>query len=254
VLDLEKTKTTQALDITSLKRRTKKLEKKQRSRTYKLKRLYKVGLTTRVDSSKDKQSLGEDASKQRRKINYIDADEDITLVNDQDDAEMFDVNDLHGKEVFVEKEVDDKEVNNEVQKVVEEVVEDTNTAKLIVNTAQVSAAGKVNVASIATTVNAAATITTEEITLAPELVEIKTLKPKGKRIVLQEPSESTTTTTKIISSKQSQDNGKGIMVEEPAKLKKKDQIRLDEEAALKLQAIFAEEEQRLVRERELEKN
>nr|GFC72003.1 hypothetical protein [Tanacetum cinerariifolium] len=46
------------------------------------------------------------------------------------------------------------------------------------------------------------------------------------------------------------------MVEEPVKLKKKDQDRLDEEVALKLQAKFAEEE-RLARERaqkELEAN
>nr|GEW27237.1 hypothetical protein [Tanacetum cinerariifolium] len=90
VLDLEKTKTTQALEITSLKRRVKKLEKKQRSTAYKLKRLYKVGLTARVDSSEDKQSFVKDASKQGRKINDIDAYKDITLVNDQDEAEMFD--------------------------------------------------------------------------------------------------------------------------------------------------------------------
>nr|GFB73256.1 hypothetical protein [Tanacetum cinerariifolium] len=95
---------------------------------------------------------------------------------------MFDINDLHGEEVFVEKEVADKEV---------------------------SAAGEVNADSIATTVSAAATITTEEITLAQALVEIKTSKPKAKGIVLQELSESTTTTTKTISSKQSQDKGKG---------------------------------------------
>ncbi|GJY53047.1 hypothetical protein Tco_0444711 [Tanacetum coccineum] len=45
-------------------------------------------------------SLGdqEDASKQGRKILDIDADEDITLENVHD-AEMFDVNDLHGDEV-----------------------------------------------------------------------------------------------------------------------------------------------------------
>nr|GFA88654.1 hypothetical protein [Tanacetum cinerariifolium] len=65
----------------------------------------------RVDSSEDEQSLGKDASKQWRKINDIDVDDDITLVNNQDDAEMYDVNDLHVKEVFVEKEVDDKEVS-----------------------------------------------------------------------------------------------------------------------------------------------
>nr|GFC28292.1 hypothetical protein [Tanacetum cinerariifolium] len=42
--------------------------------------------------------------------------------------------------------------------------------------------------------------------------------------------------------------GKGIIVEEPVKPKKKEQIRLDEEAALKLQSEFDEEEQRLARE------
>nr|GEV02543.1 hypothetical protein [Tanacetum cinerariifolium] len=120
--------------------------------------------SVRVDSSKDEQSLGEDASKQERKIDDIDADEDITLVNDQDDAEMFDVNDLHGEEMFVEKQVADKEVNDEVQKVVEEVVKDINTANLIVDVAQVNATGEVNAASIATTVSAAAITKTKEIT------------------------------------------------------------------------------------------
>nr|GEV44929.1 hypothetical protein [Tanacetum cinerariifolium] len=95
VLYLEQTKTTQANEIDSLKRRVKKLEKKQRSRTHKLKRLYKVGLTARVKSSDDEQSLGKDASKQRR-ISDIKADEGITLVSTHDDVEMFDVDkDLH---------------------------------------------------------------------------------------------------------------------------------------------------------------
>nr|GFB63845.1 hypothetical protein [Tanacetum cinerariifolium] len=97
VLDLEKTKITQANEIDSLKRRVKKFERKSKSRTHKLKRLYKVGLTAKVESSGDEQSLGKDASKHRR-IKAIDADEDITLVNDQDDAEMFDVDDLGGEE------------------------------------------------------------------------------------------------------------------------------------------------------------
>nr|GEV46442.1 hypothetical protein [Tanacetum cinerariifolium] len=121
LLDLEKTKTTQALEIDSLKRRVKKLENKQRSRTHKLKRLYKVGLSARVDSSDDNEDLGEDASKQGRKIHDIDADEDITLVTD------------------------------EIQKLVEEEGEDINTAKLIGDAPQVNAAGEVTAASIATT-------------------------------------------------------------------------------------------------------
>ncbi|GJT29515.1 hypothetical protein Tco_0909790 [Tanacetum coccineum] len=69
VLDLETTKTIQALEIDSLKKRVKKLEKKQRSITHKLRRLYKVSLSAKVISLDDEASL---------------------------------VHDLHGDEVFVE--------------------------------------------------------------------------------------------------------------------------------------------------------
>ncbi|GKE21699.1 hypothetical protein Tco_1433211 [Tanacetum coccineum] len=60
VLDLEKTKTTQQIKIDSLKKRVKKLEKKRSSRSHKLKRLYKVSLSARVESSRDEKSLGTD--------------------------------------------------------------------------------------------------------------------------------------------------------------------------------------------------
>ncbi|GKD54831.1 hypothetical protein Tco_1288218, partial [Tanacetum coccineum] len=65
-------------EITSLKKSVKKLEKKGGSRTHKLKRLYKVGRSARVVFSNET-NLGdqEDASKQGRKIDDIDADEDI---------------------------------------------------------------------------------------------------------------------------------------------------------------------------------
>ncbi|GJY23745.1 hypothetical protein Tco_0397403 [Tanacetum coccineum] len=56
VIDLENTKTAQAQEITSLKLRVKKLEKKGGSRTHKLKRLYKVGRSARIVSS-DEASL-----------------------------------------------------------------------------------------------------------------------------------------------------------------------------------------------------
>nr|GEV02865.1 hypothetical protein [Tanacetum cinerariifolium] len=78
VLDLETTKTTQALEIDSLKMRVKKLERRKRSGTHGLKRLYKVGLSARVESSKDEGLGEEDASKQGR-IADIDANEDIYL-------------------------------------------------------------------------------------------------------------------------------------------------------------------------------
>ncbi|GKB91358.1 hypothetical protein Tco_0963630 [Tanacetum coccineum] len=59
VIDMENTKTAQAQEITSLKLRVKKLEKKGGSRTHKLKRLYKVGRSARVISS-DEASLDGD--------------------------------------------------------------------------------------------------------------------------------------------------------------------------------------------------
>ncbi|GJR77700.1 uncharacterized mitochondrial protein-like protein [Tanacetum coccineum] len=160
VLDLEKTKTTQANEIASLKRRVKKLKQKKRSRTHELKRLRKLGATARVESSGDEENLGEDASKQGRRINAIDADEDITLVSVQDDAnkELFDVDTLNGEEVFV-------------------AGQNKNVVEEIVNANQVN--------TDATTV----TITTEEITLAQALEALKTSKPKVKGIVLQEPAK-----------------------------------------------------------------
>ncbi|GJS96908.1 hypothetical protein Tco_0803876 [Tanacetum coccineum] len=105
VLDLENTKTAQAQEITSLKKRVKKLERTKKLRTRGLKRFYKVGLSARIDSLNDEASFGdqEDASKQGRKIYDIDVDVDITLENVHD-ADMFGVHDLDGDEVFVETE------------------------------------------------------------------------------------------------------------------------------------------------------
>ncbi|GJR00204.1 hypothetical protein Tco_0523188 [Tanacetum coccineum] len=89
--------TAQAKEITSLKKRVKQLEKRKKLRTQGLKRLRKVGSTSRVESSNDV-NLGaqEDASKQWRKITDLDAD-----AKEKGVAE---------KEVKQEKEVAEKEV------------------------------------------------------------------------------------------------------------------------------------------------
>ncbi|GJW68743.1 hypothetical protein Tco_0123167 [Tanacetum coccineum] len=104
--------------ITSLKRKVKRLEKKGGSRTYGLKRLYKVGLSRRVESSEDKGLGEEDASKQGR-IADNDADARINLVSTYFDADtdMFGVHDLVGNEVVVETEVASKDVNLSVDEV-----------------------------------------------------------------------------------------------------------------------------------------
>ncbi|GJT99665.1 hypothetical protein Tco_1110004 [Tanacetum coccineum] len=52
-LDLENTKTSQAAEIATLKERVKKLERRNKSKTPRLKRLRKVGRTARIESSED---------------------------------------------------------------------------------------------------------------------------------------------------------------------------------------------------------
>nr|GEU40746.1 retrovirus-related Pol polyprotein from transposon TNT 1-94 [Tanacetum cinerariifolium] len=94
VLALETTKANQALEIRSLKRRVKKIEKKAKKKNHKLKRLYKIGSSTRGESSKDV-CLGdqEDASKQGKIIDDLDDDEGVALVDKtqgRNDQDMFD--------------------------------------------------------------------------------------------------------------------------------------------------------------------
>ncbi|GJR92114.1 hypothetical protein Tco_0216125 [Tanacetum coccineum] len=181
VLDLETTKTIQTLDIDSLKRRVKKLKKKQKSKTHKLKRLYKVGLSAKVISSDDKASLGdqEDASKQGRKILDIVAAEDITLdsTHFDTDPDMLGVHDLHGDQVFVE------------------------TQEPVVNAATTTSIIPISIATATTT-------TVDELTLAQTLIKIKAAKPKVRGVMIQEPSETITTTITPATSKPLQDKGK----------------------------------------------
>ncbi|GJR19593.1 putative ribonuclease H-like domain-containing protein [Tanacetum coccineum] len=193
VIDLEKTKTSQAQEITSLKRRVKRLKKKGWSRTHGLKILYKVSLSRRVESSKDEGVGEEDTSKQGR-IDDIDANEDIYLVNVHRDEGMFGVNDLEGDEVIVETKVD------------HEVVVETKVASKDVN------------------------LSVDEVTLAQTFIALKSAKPKADKVKVQ-------------------DKGKGIMVEEYLKMKKKYHISFDKQEAIRLQAEFDEEE-RLTKEKD----
>ncbi|GJR29285.1 hypothetical protein Tco_1105517 [Tanacetum coccineum] len=115
VLDLEKATDAQAKEITALKKGIQRLERKKMSRPTGLKRLKKVGMSRRVESSEDQDSLGapEDASKQGRSIADLDEDYDVTLVDEtqerQDDELMFDTGVLDADEMPVEAKVDEKD-------------------------------------------------------------------------------------------------------------------------------------------------
>ncbi|GJW79670.1 putative ribonuclease H-like domain-containing protein [Tanacetum coccineum] len=180
----------------------------------------------------------EDASKQGS-IEDIDADVEVTLVNEQHNEDlMFDTGVLDDDEVFVD--VASSEKNEQSTKLDDSTAGEVTTAKI------------------------------DELTLAQTLIEIKAVKPKvvnttsitttitrpkGKGVVVQEPSEF-----RVLQDSQpsiSKDKGKGIMVELEVPLKRKDQIALDEQIARDIQAKLdaeLEEEHKLARKHEEEAN
>nr|GEZ55774.1 putative ribonuclease H-like domain-containing protein [Tanacetum cinerariifolium] len=217
VLAMETTKANQALKIRSLKRRVKKLEKKANKKTHKLKRLYKIGSSTRKD-----------ASKQERMIDDLDADERVALVDEnqeRNDQDMFDTSILDDEEVVAKKEVS--------------TTDPVPTAGEVVTIAVTIAGDEVSTAAITSQISMA------EITLAKALIDIKTSKPKAKGIVIQEPSE-TPTPTPIDSFQQpskAKDKGKAKMIKPEKPLKRKDHMQAE-----------LEEEERLARQKEEEDN
>ncbi|GKC51613.1 hypothetical protein Tco_1074358, partial [Tanacetum coccineum] len=213
------------VEITKLKERVKRLEKKGGSRTHRLKRLYKVGRSVRVVSFED-EGLGdqEDASKQGRKIDEIDQDVEVTLVDETQgrygDNLMFDTGVLDNEQDMAEKEVDMAKKDVSTADPVTTAGEVVTTANVVVSTAEV-------------TTDSTTTTTVDELTLAQTLIEIKAAKPKARGVIVQEPSEFTTTTSPSQPSQlpQAKDKGKEKMVEPEKPLKKKDQIIQREEDA-----------------------
>nr|GEW46606.1 putative ribonuclease H-like domain-containing protein [Tanacetum cinerariifolium] len=88
VLSLEQTKTNQATEIEELKKRVKKLEGKKKKRTHGLKRLYKVGLSARVESSEDEEDQGRIKDQDLFKVHELDGDEVFVDVTTGENVEQ----------------------------------------------------------------------------------------------------------------------------------------------------------------------
>ncbi|GKC80697.1 hypothetical protein Tco_1131471 [Tanacetum coccineum] len=197
--------------------------------------------------SSDEASLGdrEDASKQGRKINDIDKDAKITLVDETQrrygDDLMFDTGVFDDEEVFAGLDMAEKEINVAEKEV--SIVDPVTIAGEVVTTSSVEIS----------TAKPTETTITDDLTLAQTLIEIRSANPKVKGVVIGEQSKSTTRTRP----QPSKDKGKGIMVEPEKLTKRKVQIILDEEVAQRLEAELQaelEEEERLAREKEEEAN
>nr|GEV95440.1 hypothetical protein [Tanacetum cinerariifolium] len=235
VLDLPDAKAAQEKEIAALKKKVIKLNKWRKSRSRGLKRLKKFSSGRRVKSPMEKNSLGaqEDASKHERMIEEIDQNAKIALDDEThrrtNNDEMFGVDDLVGEEVVIDTTTGVHE---------EQIIEDVSTAE------PVTTAGEV-VTTTTIKDSAAPTIDIEdEITMAQALVSLKSIKPK---VVVQEQEMSTiipavaTTVTTVVPTPRAK--GKAKMIEPEVPIKKKDQMRIDEEYARKLEA----EEQKAAR-------
>nr|GEU52781.1 retrotransposon protein, putative, unclassified [Tanacetum cinerariifolium] len=229
VLVLENNKTAHELEITHLKKRVKRLEKKRKSRNPQLKRrLFKV----RKEYSAEK-SLGdqEDASKQEKN----DQDERISFV--QKDAE---IQERYGHDTKINTastSITTASINITTAEPVTTVSTPITTAGVSISTAE-----RITPTTTKTTVNE-----DEDLTITQILMKMR-------RVILREASKTTTRPTippqHLLDPK---DKGKVKMVEPKKPLKKKDQIEFDKKVAQRLHAQF-EEEERMARQQEEKEN
>nr|GFA09476.1 hypothetical protein [Tanacetum cinerariifolium] len=196
---LENDKAAQQLEIVKLKARVKKLENINKVKSFKLRWLKKFRTSQRVESLDDVENV----FNQGRKIVDMDQDEGIELVADQEkDAEV------EGRHADKQAEIYNIDLDHSSKVLsmqkddteVQEAVEIVTTAKLMTEV-----------------VTAAAT------QVAAASIPILAVKPK----IL--------TITVAPATPKMKEKGKGILIEAPKPMKKKDHIEMDAEYARKLQ-------------------
>ncbi|GJR13188.1 hypothetical protein Tco_0795840 [Tanacetum coccineum] len=230
VLALEQLKTAQDLVIRKLKKKVRKLEKKLKARTPRIK-LFKI-------STSKRKSLDEEyVSKQGRK-----SDKTKLMFDDSDFAEL-----------NVNNALENVEGDAETQG--RNTAEQTTTAGDTVNTASidVSAAEPSNVSIVDPSTSTAGDIFKDEMmTIVDTLVAIRSTRPRTTSVIIhdveEEPRRSTPAPTAQPSSK---DKGKALMVEpeKPLKNPRKAQIQMAEELAIRLHEEEKAELERMQRER-----
>nr|GEY88002.1 hypothetical protein [Tanacetum cinerariifolium] len=185
---LENNKAAQQLEIVKLKARVKKLEKINKVKSSKLRRLRKVGTSMRIESSDDMED------------------------------ENAEVTESEGR--YADKQ---------------EVVEVVTTAKLITEVAT-AAASQVSAASTTIpTVSSTIPVTKPSVpTAKPTVVAAYTRRRKG--VVIRDPEKEVSLQT-LAETLKVKDKGKGLLVETPKPIKKKEQIEMDAEFARKFREM-----------------
>nr|GEX24889.1 hypothetical protein [Tanacetum cinerariifolium] len=194
--NLEQDKIAQAIEITKLNQRFRRLEKKRQSKSSGLKRM--AGGIDELDADED--------------VTVVDAKEDINadvqgrLAESQ--AKVYHLDLQHAKKVLSMQDTDETEPAE-----VEEVIEVVTVAKLMTKVVTI----------------AATTITDAQVPQASAPRKVRC-------VVIQDPEETATASVIMHSEVKSKDKGKGILIEEPKPLKRQVQIKQDEAFARQLEA------------------
>nr|GEV53256.1 xylulose kinase-1 [Tanacetum cinerariifolium] len=152
-------------------------------------------------------------------IDEMDKDDAVVLMDDKKE-------DKKVEEVKVDESVQEDEPAE-----LQEVVDVVTTAKLI--TKVVTAASETVTAASAIIPTAEPQVLAATFTTAITRVVVAPSR-RRKGVVIRDPEKESTTSSIISTETKSKDKGKGILVEEPKPLKKKQQIEMDEEYARKL--------------------
>nr|GEZ02612.1 uncharacterized mitochondrial protein AtMg00810-like [Tanacetum cinerariifolium] len=193
VKHLEFDKFAQALEISKLKRRVKKLKRRNKER-----------MIAEVEADADADVVLEDVKE---------ADEEAKEV--AEDAKVDENVDIQGRQAESQAEIYkiDLDYANKVLSMQEDETEPAEVQKVV---------------DVVTTVKIITEVVTATIVAAPSR--------RRKGVVIKDPESESTTSTIIPADTKSKDKGKGILVEEPKPLKKKQQIKQDKQYARELHA------------------
>nr|GEW28926.1 hypothetical protein [Tanacetum cinerariifolium] len=198
---LEHDKVAQSLEITKLKTRVKKLKRANKGR-----------MIAELDRDEGISLMDDEGAK--KKVEYAQVADDEQVKGRQ--ADIYQINMDHVAKVLSMQE--DKPEVHEVVKVV-------TTVKLITEVAadvsETVSAASANIAAVPAATKTAAPV---------RVVAASTRRRKG--VVIRDPEEELT--AKTPDETKSKEKGKGIMVEEPKPMKKKQQVEMDEAYARKL--------------------
>nr|GEV79020.1 hypothetical protein [Tanacetum cinerariifolium] len=189
-------KMAQALEITKLKQRVRKLERKNKLKVSGLRRLKKVGTAQRIESFEV--DVAKDAE--------VEKNADVQGRLEESQAKVYHIELEHAYKVLSMQDDEPEPAK------LKEVIEVVTTAKLMIKV-----------------VTVVATPAASTITVAPSAAR------RRKEVVIRDPEETATPSTIVHSKLKAKDKGKGIMVKKPKPLKKQAQIEQDEAYARELE-------------------